>query len=377
METEVDEPTNENRDKFVQNMLGATKMLKSSEASKNIINHIINCTTAVLLLAMTKCDILSNPNPESFHRNILEIFQYVDVLNAQVPENYVIKFPTGTLYLSSYTPEKLSEAVLGSDLEGHVVLPHISAFQSHVENATCVSFQLAVFFWNVHPSDENITGSIFNVILTHKSSEIKLANLSDMIELYFPRPNASPQETNRSFLLEKDKKALTTLNISDPNMTVFFDVKPSSNVSLLLCLAHGSPPDPTTCRNTTILSHIDGYRWMITPEMLDQTAGTWYIDTRLSNSNEMSGIKLKITSFMTKCMYWNTDSERWSTDGCWVGIKTTPNLTQCLCNHLTMFGTSFFVLPNYVDISRTAELFATVTQNYVVLALLCAFFGST
>lgn len=50
-------------------------------------------------------------------------------------------------------------------------------------------------------------------------------------------------------------------------------------------------------------------------------------------------------------------------------------MTQCLCNHLTLFGSSFFVMPNYVDISRTAELFATVNENFVVLALLCAFFG--
>lgn len=32
-------------------------------------------------------------------------------------------------------------------------------------------------------------------------------------------------------------------------------------------------------------------------------------------------------------------------------------------------------MPNYVDVSRTAELFGTVSDNYVVLALLCAFFG--
>lgn len=58
-----------------------------------------------------------------------------------------------------------------------------------------------------------------------------------------------------------------------------------------------------------------------------------------------------------------------------VGEKSTPERAQCLCNHLTLFGSSFFVMPNDVDISRTAELFATVSENYVVLALLCAFFG--
>lgn len=58
-----------------------------------------------------------------------------------------------------------------------------------------------------------------------------------------------------------------------------------------------------------------------------------------------------------------------------VGEKSTLKQAQCLCNHLTLFGSSFFVMPNHVDISHTAELFATVSHNYVVLALLCTFFG--
>lgn len=58
-----------------------------------------------------------------------------------------------------------------------------------------------------------------------------------------------------------------------------------------------------------------------------------------------------------------------------MGVKSTPDRTQCLCNHLTLFGSSFFVMPNYVDVSQTAALFSTASKNYVVLALLCAFFA--
>ncbi|KAK7913235.1 hypothetical protein WMY93_013446 [Mugilogobius chulae] len=58
-----------------------------------------------------------------------------------------------------------------------------------------------------------------------------------------------------------------------------------------------------------------------------------------------------------------------------VGPKSTPDITQCLCDHLTLFGSSFFVMPNYVDLSRTAELFSTISQNFVVLALICTFYG--
>lgn len=161
------------------------------------------------------------------------------------------------------------------------------------------------------------------------------------------------------------------------------------------------------CSGFFVLFHLcplGGYRWMITPDMIQQTTGVWYIEARLNHSTTVPGLKLRISSFMTKCLYWNERNKTWSTAGCqagvcwdrevvaflvcssrfvlsvcllWpqVGVKSTPERAQCLCNHLTLFGSSFFVMPNHVDISRTAELFATVSDNFVVLALLCAFFG--
>lgn len=144
---------------------------------------------------------------------------------------------------------------------------------------------------------------------------------------------------------------------------------------------------------------------MITPDMLQQTAGLWYIEAKPINSTRVPGLKLRISSFTTKCLYWDESSNAWSTAGCQAGVcrdlksrgvsnlqqplqyrhcastdlqvgeKSTPERAHCLCNHLTLFGSSFFVMPNHVDISRTAELFATVSDNFVVLALLCAFFG--
>lgn len=59
-----------------------------------------------------------------------------------------------------------------------------------------------------------------------------------------------------------------------------------------------------------------------------------------------------------------------------VGPLTTPLVTQCLCNHLTFFGSSFFVMPNLVDVSRTAELFATFTNNPVVVCFVGAIFAA-
>lgn len=57
----------------------------------------------------------------------------------------------------------------------------------------------------------------------------------------------------------------------------------------------------------------------------------------------------------------------WPLLGLQVGPQTTPSQTHCLCNHLTFFGSSFLVLPNTVDVSQTAELFATFEDNPVVV----------
>lgn len=69
-----------------------------------------------------------------------------------------------------------------------------------------------------------------------------------------------------------------------------------------------------------LLPAAEGYRWMITPEMIQHRAGLWYVDTRLSNSSLQPDVTLKITSFMTKCLYWNVYTETWRTDGCMVSF---------------------------------------------------------
>ena len=58
---------------------------------------------------------------------------------------------------------------------------------------------------------------------------------------------------------------------------------------------------------------------MITPEMLNQTPGVWYVDTRLTNYTEDTGVTLKITTFMSKCLYWDMEKLEWRSDGCMVG----------------------------------------------------------
>ncbi|XP_073320377.1 polycystin-1-like protein 2 [Pagrus major] len=379
METTPGEPTDDNRDKFIQHLLAGTKKLTATFALQNneTISHIINCSTAILLLSMKKCDIATNPNPTSLFEHVFEIFRQVSLLIGEATtETLVLRHQTGTVYQSSFSkPADLSNAVLGSEKDGEFIkLPSFSALKSQLGGHSKVIAQMATFSTNPHPSGVNISGTLCSLLLTDGESDIKLADLTEMIEIFLPQPNPATVK-NSTVVLEKNRKALTTLNVTDPGVTIFFTVEPSTNVSLILTLSEGSPPNKTYSRNTTILSRTEGYRWMITPEMLHHTPGVWYVDAQLFNTTWEPGLTLNITSFFCKCLYWHIEKETWSTDGCQVGKKSTPERTQCLCNHLTLFGSSFFVMPNQVDISRTAELFATVSENYVVLALLCAFFG--
>ncbi|CAN9507150.1 unnamed protein product [Ophioblennius macclurei] len=378
MELTEGEPTNYNRDKFIKYMLDATKKLtpRFAVANRTTINHIINCSAGILLLALKKCDRENNPNPVDLFESVFEIFRVISLLiGEEISSFFEIKHPSGSIYQTSKSPNDIGDLVLGSEKEGEVVkFPSSSALDSHLKPYSKVTAQVSTFKHNPHPSSENITGTLCNIIISNGTSDIRLKDLTDWVEIYLPRPNVSLSVDNNTVVLKKNTKSVTVMNITDVNVTIFFNIKPSARVSLHLNLSYGTPDAPKFSRGTTVLNGTEGYRWMITPEMLQYTPGIWHVDARLHGTKHDQDLTLTIMSFMTKCLYWDTSKEKWSIEGCKVGEKTTPYLTQCLCNHLTLFGSSFFVMPNHIDIARTAELFATVNDNFVVLALLCVFF---
>ncbi|XP_053279260.1 polycystic kidney disease protein 1-like 2 [Pleuronectes platessa] len=378
METTVGQPTNESRDNFIEYLLKITQKLTSTFALQNndTISHIINCSTGIVLLSIKRCDIKENPSPTALFEQVFEIYRTIaSLIGSVITGQYVIRHRTGTIYQNSFKPADLDGAVLGSVKDGEFVkLPSYSALQSQLKGYSKVYTQLSTFSPNPHPSDDNISGTVCSILFSDDVSDIKLENLTERIEIFMPRAGASAV-MYITVVLERNTKAVSKINVSDPNVTIVFDVEPSTKVSLILALSHGSPPTSAYSNGTTILRPTGRYRWMITPEMLGQTPGIWYVEAGLFNSTWEPGLTLNISTFTSKCLYWHIAREMWSTEGCQVGAKTTPGRTQCLCNHLTLFGSSFFVMPNYVDISHTAELFATVSENFVVLALLCAFFG--
>uniref|UniRef100_A0A8C4F9S5 Polycystic kidney disease protein 1-like 2 n=1 Tax=Dicentrarchus labrax TaxID=13489 RepID=A0A8C4F9S5_DICLA len=118
------------------------------------------------------------------------------------------------------------------------------------------------------------------------------------------------------------------------------------------------------------------YTWLLEPKDLKGNTGLHYLVVRPIVGPGIKSIDatLSVTSITTACTFWDESKLDWSEYGCRVGVQTTHLVTQCLCNHLTFFGSSFFVTPNLVDPSRTAELFGTFAENPVVVCFVGALF---
>ena len=65
----------------------------------------------------------------------------------------------------------------------------------------------------------------------------------------------------------------------------------------------------------------------------------------------------------------------WSSKGCVVGWKTTFEVTQCQCYHLTTFGSDFYVPPNTIDFSTVFAKFKNLSENAAVFSTVIAILG--
>ncbi|TKS67505.1 Polycystic kidney disease protein 1-like 2 PC1-like 2 protein [Collichthys lucidus] len=197
--------------------------------------------------------------------------------------------------------------------------------------------------------------------------------------ILMPRPVGEEVTTT---VLELSNYSTTVLNISSAYTTLVLKMMPSKDpLPFKLFLGYMDYPTDTNYIVMTKMPHQgatqeERYTWLVEPEKLKGNTGEHYLLVRPIVGPGIKSIKanLSITSINTACQFWNTTTLDWNSHGCRVGVNTTDFLTQCLCNHLTFFGSSFFVTPNLVDPSRTAELFATFAENPVVVCFVGALF---
>ncbi|KAM9710551.1 polycystin-1-like protein 2 [Menidia menidia] len=233
------------------------------------------------------------------------------------------------------------------------------------------------FSWNER---SNISGQIGALSLTTKNgSGIPVENLSEDIEILLPR---DPGEPESSSVLDLGNYSTTVIDVPSADTTLVLKLLPSVDpLPFKVFLGHMDYPTQSNFVAMTQmpqqgLTQEERYTWLLDPKLLKGNTGLHYLVVRPIVGPGVKSINasLSISSITSSCKFWNESQLDWSDSGCRVGVKSTHLVTQCLCNHLTFFGSSFFVTPNLVDPSRTAELFANFAENPVVVCFVGALF---
>ncbi|KAG0419460.1 hypothetical protein HPB47_004076 [Ixodes persulcatus] len=74
------------------------------------------------------------------------------------------------------------------------------------------------------------------------------------------------------------------------------------------------------------------------------------VNLTLTDVSREFSTNYSVRIYTSGCYFFNSKTKGWSADGCFVS-NANYALTKCKCNHLTSFGSGFFVMPNTVDFS--------------------------
>ncbi|KAG9475124.1 hypothetical protein GDO78_003535 [Eleutherodactylus coqui] len=253
-------------------------------------------------------------------------------------------------------------------------LPLLSTLNLPMGNEEALDLRMVSFSVNPFSSSNmfDITGSVGGLSLTSMNgSVIPVKDLTEFIEILLPRDSVADGQKSTLFLANL---SALLVNMTSPHYPLVIHLEPSEDIPFMLYLGYGYHPNETTYDISTHLPNAQYpgdkvYSWVINPEEL-YGEGSYYLTVRPEVEEDIisiNSISVSITCFTSQCAFWDETNQEWNNSGCHVGPKTTPHSVQCLCTHLTFFGSSLIVMPNAVDVSRTVELFATFVENPVVV----------
>ncbi|XP_038661912.1 polycystic kidney disease protein 1-like 2 [Scyliorhinus canicula] len=202
---------------------------------------------------------------------------------------------------------------------------------------------------------------------------LRLFSLEKKIDLF--RGNVS-----KTFVKEyrsSGNRLSVDLNVTSDEDTVVIHINSQENSSLQLFLGFQYVPSEARFQLHTVLPILNAngdriYTWILTPSMLKHGEGIYYVMVTPSSTSR-AGVIFNISAFTTQCLFWT--GYKWSSNQCQVGLQSTPHQSHCLCSHLTFFGSTFFVMPNKLDLTQIPELFAQTSQNPAVVSLVASIFG--
>ncbi|KAI4571681.1 hypothetical protein MJG53_013787 [Ovis ammon polii x Ovis aries] len=277
-----------------------------------------------------------------------------------------------TLPLSSYT--------LGDPAPVRLGFPSASALEELLKKHPGVDVQVTGLAFNPFRDfdKKKIVGSVGSVLLSSNHKLLQVHDLMEDIEIMLWR-NASMETHPTSLNMSTDHFTIT-VNITSLEKSLIVCVEPEGPLSLTLYLGFQHQPNHTHFRlpKERVSQKDEEYTWVLRPEKLRYGVGTYYITAVLDKSKEgarQTPTLLSVVTAVTQCYFWDSLNSMWKSSGCQVGLQSTLVRTQCLCNHLTYFGSDFFLVPRMVNVEDVAELFLRVTSNPVGVSLLASLVG--
>ncbi|XP_012868128.1 PREDICTED: polycystic kidney disease protein 1-like 3 [Dipodomys ordii] len=280
-----------------------------------------------------------------------------------------------TLPLSSYT--------LGGPAPVSLGLPSSSALEAFLNKYPRVKVQVTGLAFNPFQTFDgrNITGSVGSVLLSSGQEQLHVHDLMEDVEIVLWR-NANI-DTHASSLNTSTARFTASVNVTSVERSLLVAIEPASPLFLTLYLGFQYPPNHTCFLLTTTLPKSttgqkdEDYTWVLTPDSLQYRTGTYYI-TAILNETEtawQTPILVSVVTAVTQCYFWDKNNRTWKSSGCQVGLRSTVVKTQCLCDHLTFFGSDFFIVPRTVRVEDTVTLFRHVSNNPVGVSLLASLLG--
>ncbi|XP_075692927.1 polycystin-1-like protein 2 [Rhinoderma darwinii] len=340
-------------------------------------SHLFNAMSNVLEASAKNGTTGSSISTMSLHLlNTVENLQSA-LLVGKLPNNepMVLMAPAATMYINRLQSDQVERASVNiPDVSSAAfTLPSLSSLNLQMGDEEALDLRMVSF--SVNPFSSNtidISGSVGGLRLTSTNgSVIPVKDLAEYIEIMLPRDSIAEGEKSTLFLANLSS---LQVNITSPHYPLIIHLEPSEDIPLILYLGYEYHPNET---NYDINTHLPYgqypedkvYSWVINPEEL-YGEGSYYLTVRPQVEEEdfhINSISISVTCFTSQCVFWDETNQGWNNTGCHVGPKTTPHSIQCLCTHLTFFGSSFIVMPNAVDVSRTIELFATFVDNPMVV----------
>ncbi|XP_029466522.1 polycystic kidney disease protein 1-like 3 [Rhinatrema bivittatum] len=284
---------------------------------------------------------------------------------------------TSALHASSYTTPEPARV--------QITFPSNSALQSLINKYPQSQIQVTAFTFNPFEniSRRDIVGNVANVILMSQDELMVVSNLTEDIEIVLSRHESLEVFTTQHNMSLKQVLVIA-VNMTSKQDSLIVQLQPDRPLPFRFYLGFQYQPNDThfdltmTLPNQGIWFKVEENTWILSPEQLKNGTGIYHITAVLQNSSawaEQTHVICSLTTFATQCLFWNSSLKTWEGNGCHVGPRTTVTSTQCLCNHLTFFGATFFIMPRTVDIRDTARLFTNVSKNPVGLSFLCSILG--